>query len=156
MRQFVQTLRRWSTKSFILFPALAIGAVAVGFTGVQAVSNSNNRNVSDCRGICVALTPEGMEPHELAVKVGEFVQFNSADGKQHNISPGEGSGDSHEHEPHNATHKHSGNYTSGDFGADEAWRVQFNQPGTYQLHDHYNPKLNILIVVYESMGEEPS
>jgi plastocyanin len=97
-----------------------------------------------CSDICVELRPGGMMPDELAVKAGSFVQFNSADGKKHNLAEGDGSDSGH----HN-NHDHTGRFASGDFAADEAWRVQFKQRGTYKLHDHYNPNLRILIVVYE-------
>lgn len=146
MNQVLVALR----KTTILLPLLAIVAGVISFMGVQALTSKSTASDTSCQGMCVALREDGMQPNELAVRVGEFVQFNSADGKRHNISIGEGAGDSHGHEPHDMPHEHTEAYASGDFGADEAWRVQFKEPGTYQLHDHYNPKLNILVVVYNS------
>ena len=156
----MKNLRKFLAIGWLQLVLVAILATGMGFAVVQATSGSGKRvENSSCDGICVALRSDGMDPSELAVKVGQFVQFNSADGKSHNISQGkgadEGSAANHEdtdtdHGAHDSPHDHVGEYASGDFGADEAWRVQFNQIGTFRLHDHYNPDLNILVVVYDS------
>ena len=54
----------------------------------------------------------------------------------------------HEGDEGGEEHVHEGKFSSGEFKADEAWRVQFNDAGTFFFHDHLNPKLNILVVVY--------
>ncbi len=123
---------------------LASMAVAVGLIGYMLTSHGgtkNNKTVQahSCDGYCVALESGKANPDTLTVKVGESVQFNSADGKTHSLSLGKG-GDAHEH---------NGPFSSGEFKADEAWRVQFKEPGTYYFHDHYNPGTNILVVVYK-------
>ncbi len=41
-----------------------------------------------------------------------------------------------------------GKFESGDFGANEAWKVQFKDEGTFQFHDHLNPKISVLMVAY--------
>lgn len=150
MRQTLARLKKTFSSMFVMLPVLAVLSGLIAFGAVSAFSGSKASQAS-CEGICVALTPEGMRPDELAVKVGEFVQFNSADGKRHNISLGEGAGGTEDsgHAAHEGKHEHTSGYTSGDFEADEAWRVQFKEPGTYYLHDHYNPELNILVIVYE-------
>jgi plastocyanin len=131
--------------SLIVIVALALIGAYIGFTATKAIANKNHgTKISNCQDICVALTPQGMVPNELAVKVGEYVQFNAADGERHNIAEGDGLGT---HDGH-VEHKHVGEFYSGEFGADEAWRVQFKKPGTYLLHDHYHPYQKILIVVY--------
>jgi len=142
MKPFIASIRSFIAAHLVL-TMLLIGLTAglVGFAGVRALTNKPA--ATQCQGICVALREDGMYPNELAVKRGELVQFNSADGQSHNISEGDGAhGDDHAHE-------HVGDYLSGEFGPDEAWRVQFNKAGTYKLHDHYNPKQSILVVVYE-------
>jgi plastocyanin len=121
--------------------ALIFVAALIGFGAVYALSS--NRNVlrasqASCTDTCVALTANGADPSSVAVTRGSYVQFNSADGKSHNLSIG-GGGDEHEH---------SGTFYSGEFQADEAWRVQFNDEGTFKFHDHMNPKINIVVVVY--------
>lgn len=138
------------TKNVVLLPLIGLVAIGVGFASVSALNKSYPTG-KGCTGICVMLSPSGMEPNELAVRAGEYVQFNSADGKKHNISLGEGAGgaEDQDHSPHGGKHEHAAGLSSGDIAPDEAWRVQFKEPGTYSLHDHYDPKLNILVVVYE-------
>ncbi len=134
-----------------LLTLVAIIGMSGGFIGVGAITSGPKpdiRKTTSCPGICVELTPDGMKPDELALKVGEFVQFNSVDGKSHNIAEGDGK-DTHAGHGDPEFHDHVGGFVSGEFGADEAWRVQFKKPGTYKLHDHHNPNQKILIVVYE-------
>lgn len=91
----------------------------------------------------VDLKDDHANPDTLTVPVGKTVQFNTKDGRKHNISVGEG-GEEHEH---------TGSFHSGDFGKDEAWRATFKEPGTYSFHDHYNPNINVLIVAYRPSVE---
>jgi plastocyanin len=135
------------------FKLVTIGVLVFGFVASFATASllaqpSTIQASTTCNGSCVAITRTGMVPNELAIKAGTFVQFNSADGSSHNIAHGEGGGDTHGHASHGEGHEHIGGVLSGEFGADEAWRVQFNTPGTYQLHDHNYPEKNILVVVY--------
>ena len=124
------------TARLVLIAAIA---AVIGFGVVFALKNNqNNATQTRCDGICVALREDKADPDTLSVKVGTYVQFNSADGKTHGLSLGKGG----EH------HEHKGKFQSGDFGADEAWRVQFNDEGSFILHDHLNPKINVLVVVY--------
>ena len=126
--------------------AVAILTGIIGFTIVTKFSAERSAVVSNmCHGICVNLTKDGINPDTLAVKIGEYVQFNSADGQEHDIGFGSGTNDAR----HETEHEHIGQLESGNFKADEGWRVQFNTVGTYEFHDHYNPKQNILIVVYK-------
>lgn len=146
MKALIKTL----ANNIYLIAGITLLTVTLSFIGVKAYSERLNSN-SPCTGICVALTADGMKPDSIAVKVGEFVQFNTKDGKTHNISLGAGEygSETQDHGAHSTPHEHIGDYSSGDFKAGEAWRVQFKKPGTYRLHDHHNPKLEILIVVYE-------
>lgn len=125
-----------------LIPILVAGLI--GFTAMYAVatnkaSDNNASSVSAASKFQVDLTSAKAIPDTITVPVGQAVQFNTKDGKKHNISLGEG-GEEHEH---------TGKYSSGDFGKDEAWRVTFTEPGTFTFHDHYNPDINILVVAYK-------
>lgn len=122
--------------------AIAVIAALISFGLVYAISSRNNGtarvNSSNCEGTCVALTKDGASPNALAVPVGSYVQFNSADGKAHNLSVGKGGHD----------HDHTGKFYSGEFQADEGWRVQFTDEGSFAFHDHLNPQINVVVVVY--------
>ncbi len=123
--------------------SMVVLAVLFAFTGLIIATQLTDKNEASadkniCKGVCVALKADGAEPDIVTVKVGETVQFNSADGNSHNLSNGLG-GEEHEH---------SGPYSSGEFKSDEAWRVQFKQPGTFKFHDHLNPNINVLVVAY--------
>ncbi len=129
---------------FIIFAVIGM-SVGVATTFVSATPTQQD---SACPNPCVLLKADGMYPNELAVQVGETVQFNAADGQKHNISEGDGASNHSGHsDPEH--HDHVGGFVSGEFAADEGWRVTFKKPGTYKLHDHFNPKQNILVVVYE-------
>ena len=137
----------------LLLIALIFGVV--GFAGAFTLANGkqkdggNHSRVSDTvhsadkkttanTDLHVNLKSDRAVPDTLTVPVGKTVQFNSKDGKKHNLSLGLG-GEEHEH---------AGPFHSGEFGADEAWRATFTKAGTYSFHDHNNPKINILIVAY--------
>jgi len=90
----------------------------------------------------VSLSGDKATPDTVTILAGRSVQFNSADGKTHELAQGEGTANGH-------THDHEGEFSSGEFKAGEAWRVQFKKPGTYFFHDHDNPNINILVIVYE-------
>lgn len=135
-----------TTTILIIFGLMGAG---IGYLGITQLTTDKTTASAACQGTCVALQKNGMLPNELAVKVGERVTFYSADGEKHNLAEGVGADDAR-HAGHDdpGHHEHIGGYTSGDFGADEAWRVQFKKAGTYKIHDHYNPKQNIVVVVY--------
>lgn len=138
---------------FLLIIALIFGVV--GFAGAFTLANGkqkdtgNHSHTSDKQHVIDAKTTVNTDlyvdlqadraiPDALTVPVGKTVQFNSKDGKKHNLSLGLG-GEEHEH---------AGPFHSGEFGANEAWRATFTKAGTYSFHDHNNPKINILIVAY--------
>lgn len=143
-----------------LLVALTFLAIGVGFTGAHAYASRSVVKRSNCVDICVSILKDGFSQSELAVKVGSTVEFRSADGASHNLALGDG--DSHsgnksledEHEDEagseDHSHEHVNGTESGVFGADEAWRVQFKEPGTFIIHDHLNPETSILVVAYKS------
>lgn len=129
-------------RTTVLPIAVLITAAILSF-GIIYVLSANNEasqhtSQTSCSDTCVMLGKSGARPNTIAVARGSYVQFNSADGKSHNLSIGAG-GEEHEH---------TGKFYSGEFQADEAWRVQFNDEGTFKFHDHLNPKINIVVVVY--------
>lgn len=89
----------------------------------------------------VFLLKDRIDPDTVLVGVGEFIQFNSRDGRSHNLAQGRGNnfGRDHDHEP---------GLESGVFGPDEAYRVQIKKPGTYFWHDHAHPELSATVVAY--------
>lgn len=123
-----------------LFVVVFIIALIVGFALVYSISSDKKGTYSksSCTDTCVALLENKASPDTITVKVGDYVQFNSADGKSHKLSLGKGGEE----------HSHSGKFNSSEFKSDEAWRVQFKEEGTFYLHDHLNPKINVLVVVY--------
>lgn len=144
-------LRAFKNKFVVL--VMMLGVVG-GLTGFAVISNLTDKSsgqtlsLADCQGTCVSLTKGGIKPDEVTVKVGEYVQFNTADGQMHNLALGDGTGGEHGHDA--ALHDHNSTFISGDFGPGEAWRVQFKDAGTYTFHDHYNPNHRILVVAYNS------
>jgi hypothetical protein len=130
----------------VLIGSIGIIAITIGFVAsTMLLPQQAKGSAQNCPEICVLLTEDGMNPNTLAIKKGQYVQFMTADGKRHEIGIGGGE-DTHSHSDE---HEHLSDYTSGNFGPDEAWRVQFKEVGTYKLHDHKNPKLTILVVVYD-------
>lgn len=133
------------TVAFVVLLALLVGFGVSYFIG----RHSQPAKQAKCSGQCILLRQDGADPSALSVVAGSFVNFAAADGQRHNLSL-----DDHAaHDP--ATADSSGHpahdenaYKSGDFKADEAWRVQFKQDGAYSFTDKYNPKIHVDIVVY--------
>lgn len=115
--------------------------------GQRGGSDQDRLVTANCDGTCVLLQAEGANPDIVTVTAGSFVEFKSADGKQHNLSLVEhGHGDSGG--DHQAGAHEDAGYRSGDFQADEAWRVQFKRDGAFTFVDKYNPKIHVNVVVY--------
>ena len=138
----MQAFKGFSRKQFVTLAAVLLVASLVSFLAIFTLStrdkDSRTSSQSTCQGTCVSLYEDRASPDTLAVSVGSFVQFNSKDGKTHDLSLGGGGNE----------HQHKGKFQSGEFKGDEGWRVQFNEEGTYTFHDHYNPKVNVVLVVY--------
>lgn len=94
----------------------------------------------------VFLLQAGALPDAMAVKLGEFVQFDEKDGKFHSIAQGGG-------DEFNQTHSHEEfGLESGKFGPGEAYRISFSRTGTFHFHDHYNSKIFVTVIVYREIG----
>lgn len=126
--------------AFVL--GLVLFACALSFTALYAYGNYNNsrqgRSQVKCEvAACISLKENAADPNIVSVANGSFVQFNSSDGKKHNISLAHSG----------AQHDDPQRYESGDFGADEAWKVQFKKDGAYSFRDKYNDNITVSVVV---------
>ncbi len=129
----------------LLLPALLIGFV-ISFV---IVSRLNDSPVTTSAG---AVTIDGItihnvdvhrdndQPIDLLVNKGEYVQFNSKDGGNHQIVLG-GHGSDH--------HGGEGQIDSGVFKAEEGYRVQFKESGKFNFHDNLDRDYTITIIVYD-------
>ncbi len=140
MKQLVQEM--WWKILLVLVVFIAVGYFA-------GVSRTNTSNVSPESALTtvepdarILLLPSGPVPASLDVLVGSVLEIASRDGSSHDlISSHEGmSSDAH------AT-MHT--YASGVFGADEAYRVRFDTPGTFTFTDRISSKIVIHITVNE-------
>ncbi|MBC7868820.1 hypothetical protein H7X69_01395 [Candidatus Saccharibacteria bacterium] len=111
-----------------------IGASFVGALGVKTELQQSKCDAS----VCVSLSRQSSQPEVLTVVSGSYVKFSSADGQKHNVALIH-SGIQHEDESR---------YESGDFNADEAWKVQFKKDGTFTFEDKYNENAEISVIVY--------
>ncbi len=81
-------------------------------------------------------------PDALTLKVGEYVQFNGVDGRDHDIELGQGN-------EYNKAHQHSDvDFGSGKFGPEDAYRLRIKQKGVYDFHDHLHPELFVTVIAY--------
>lgn len=102
----------------------------------------------------VALTKDQTKPVDLLINVGDYVQFNSKDGSEHQIIEGKPTED-HGHDAYaDAVHGHEHGESrsmldSGVFAADEGYLVQFSNVGKYNFHDNYNHDYAITVIVYD-------
>ena len=82
-----------------------------------------------------------MTPDALSIHAGEYVQFNTSDGRLHEVGLGKGDeyGEDHDHvDPE---------FESAEFGSGDAYRVKFSKPGVYDFHDHAHPELFATVIV---------
>lgn len=147
-----------------------IMAVSAGVTGYLTARNETGlaqTESTNSQVTSIDLYESSVSMDTVVLEVGQTVQVNNKSNYSRELSLGSGNaGHSSEqgeeekaedhaesqedtHEESNSTHDHTKGFSSGLFGTDEAWRATFQEPGTYFLHDHANPEVNILIVVYE-------
>ncbi len=96
----------------------------------------------------VDLLGDHASPNEFAIKVGEYIQFNTKDNSTHNIAEGQGA------EEGTSTvekgHDHGVDFgESGSFGAGEAYKVKISKVGAYFFHDHVHPAITVTVLVYD-------
>lgn len=127
-------------KAGVLMAAAVVGfAIAFAFVPNNKPSPSKPLTNSDIQHVSLLTT--GASPSEVYVKLGKSVEFDSKDGKSHNLqlAPPQ-----HSHSTSNDT-----TYRSGTFKADEAWKATFNEVDSYTFEDTLNPKVSILVVAYK-------
>lgn len=134
-------------KMIFIMTAIIIAAASISF----GLTYSKQPNTVAATGnvVQVDLLGDHAEPSVVSVEKGQYVQFNTKDNKRHDI--GQGRGESVTHPTHSDVgHEHAFEAKqSGVFGGDEAYKVQFKETGTFTFHDHLNPTISIVVVVYE-------
>ena len=124
-----------------VFIVFALGAFIASRTSAKASAKSDSSHN-------VALTMSGIQPSAIAITKGDYVEFDTKDGRAHEIGQGKGDDEVH-HASGQDVHDHLiGGKQSGNFGPGEGYKVQFNQTGTYDFHDHLHPELSLTVVVY--------
>jgi plastocyanin len=129
--------------------------LSVVFIASTALAFSLNMNWTNRLRVEAAL-PEGVHevaladgqatPSVIIIKVGESVQFNAKDDRQHDIGQGRGNDEAHRDLGLQA-HEHEKGIQSGPFGPDEGYRVLFSEAGIFDFHDHLNPTISITVIV---------
>ena len=102
----------------------------------------------------VSLTKSQEAPIDLLIDVGDYVQFNSKDGGEHQIIQGKPTADHGHDEYADAVHGEAHGTAvspldSGIFEADEGYLVQFNDVGKFDFHDNFNHHYAITVIVYD-------
>ncbi|CAN5662825.1 hypothetical protein BH23PAT2_BH23PAT2_06270 [soil metagenome] len=136
---------------------LGFAFALIGFTAVFLLTQSTLRsvpvNASACQeqvSVCISLLPDGPSEDIVYITSGQNVQFNSADGRDHNLYLR-----ASEHNGH-ADHAHDGvsEKESGVFGADEGWLASFDHTGTYVFEDSNDHDLTVTVIVYDEQPFE--
>ncbi len=153
---------------YIIAAFFVLMGLSAGITGYFTARNEpaiaqNESTNPDIKQ--VDLYESSVSEDTIILKVGQTVQVNNKSDFDRELSLGSGNAghdekqpepsevsesDAHDKEESKHSHDHTDGFSSGLFGPDEAWRGTFQEPGTYFLHDHANPEVNILVVVYES------
>lgn len=134
---------------------LVLGAVFVVITLAAAIvtkvilekTQVHSKVNSLSSTLIVDIFADKIVPNTLTFKLGETVRFNNKDSIPHELSLGSGTAYS-DKSATNDEHDHDGSFESGSFNPDEAWQATFKQAGTYFMHDHNHPDLNVLVVAY--------
>lgn len=163
-------------KEYKKFFIVGVIILAFGFSAaVTALVTTNNRNnqlqaETTNQIVEVNLFENEVLPATVTLKVGQKMRINNKDSVARELFLGSGTAHDAPHDdnevshsdeiPHDesdahsdnhkkdASHDHASGFSTGEFNPDEAWEGSFSEPGTYFLHDHENPDINILLVVY--------
>lgn len=118
----------------------------VGFAGaffaVQQFGGNASKTIDtgDKTVHTVDIKKENNQPIDLLIKKGEFVQFNSKDGGEHQIVQGEHSSE---------LHGGNGLIDSGVFKGDEGYLLEFKEIGKFNFHDNLDRDYSITVIVYD-------
>ena len=126
-----------------IFLSIFIIFIFIGLIGGLYVKTQSDIKIPLSKVHNVSLLSNKAVPDFITIKPGEYVQFNSKDGKTHVIAQGHGSafGDQHEHIV--------GGLESPQIKANEGYKILFKKVGTYDFHDHENPNIFITVLVYK-------
>ena len=152
-------------------PIIAGGLVVaiISFAAVFTIQNKDDQEVASNAATAVAddstlgskenphlvsLTKDQTEPVDLLINVGDYVQFNSKDGSEHQIIQGKPTADHGHDEYADAVHGEEHGATdspldSGIFKADEGYLLQLKTVGKYEFHDNFNHDYAISVIVYD-------
>lgn len=118
------------TPIFLVLAAFFLMALAAGISYNRARTNSTPSTAVHV----VSLLGDHASPDLLTIKIGESVQFVSADQVTHNLS-----------ESFNSASP----TTLGAFQPSEGYLIKLNQAGSYDFTDLLHPKINLKVVVYD-------
>lgn len=143
-------------KKWLLFAALVVISGLLAFALTRYYASRPTVSAGDTQ---ISLLSDRAQPDAVAIERGKAVVFNTKDNKIHNIGQGSGKDKSapqngaqnkEQSQAPSGSHEHTaGGKESGPFGKGQAYRVVFDKVGTYDFHDHLNPKIQITVVVYE-------
>lgn len=154
-------LNKYKLPAFVII-ALLITCV-LGFVASYQIT-MNNSNTAEATEVSklgtkqnpheIALTSDQKEPIDVLINVGDYIQFNSRDGGDHQVIQGKPTIEHGHDELSDATngeeHGTSGSpLDSGLIKADEGYLVQFNNVGKYEFHDNYHHAYAITVIVYD-------
>lgn len=131
------------------FVVVSVAAFAVTYTmSAKSEKTSTASIVTNAQGTKedphqVALLANNKDPVDIIIKKGEYIQFNSKDGKDHQLIQG---AHSKEHGPTGHT---PSPLDSGIIKGDEGYLLQFKETGKYDFHDNYNHNSTISVLVYD-------
>lgn len=138
---------RLARKQILLFVVVLVVATGLGY-GLSLLTHKQPLILADGTHI-IELRSSGASPDAIAIVKGSYVEFDVKDKRTYNIGQGSGNDAVHQ-EAHQDVHDHpKGAIESGAFGPGQGYRVLFNKVGTFQFHDHLNPKIFITVIVYE-------
>ncbi|HUQ84765.1 MAG TPA: hypothetical protein VM077_00430 [Candidatus Limnocylindrales bacterium] len=129
-------------KRIALFLLVTLASAGIAYFSLSKLGFSTSQKKIAATNIhMVSLMKDMADPDIVLAKVGDYVQFNAKDGKEHNLSQGSGNAVDKNH-----AHEEEG-LESGVFKGDEAYKIQFKKVGIYSFHDHFNPDTYIRVIV---------
>ncbi len=130
--------------TFIIIGSLAFGVLYTVSKDTQKPASSESAQGTKQNPYQVSLKKENKEPVDLLIKKGEYVQFNSSDGEDHQIIQGAST-----NEEHGPTEHVPSPLDSGLIKSDEGYLLQFKETGKYDFHDNYDHDYTISVLVYD-------
>ena len=132
-------MSKFSRKQIILFASILVVSAGLGFVIIHLTAPKVRNDGTHT----VELGANGAVPTAIAIVKGSYVEFDTKDGRSHNIYEGGG----HNHSDNSAAS--SAGPESGVFGPGSGYRVTFSQLGTYQFRDHLHDNIAVTVIVYE-------